>query len=401
MSPMEGSIESVTTKLEELMVADFKGREKERLQLLNSARKMISRVETLEERFHNISFLEPIVFATLKISLDLGLWKGWVAAGGGEKSLEELAKLTEKECDLNLLGRSLRLLGAAHIIEETGEDRYKLTQFSQALGDDSIRVSGAMLARPYHWEVCSTNLPSFLAKTSYREPRDPRVSAYSDGNPEGLAFFERCMANPEYQEGFSSSMTEWSKYKTPWPQYYDTETLIQGADLFSGAPLVVDLGGHHGIDLFRFLDKHPDVPAGSLVLQDLDDVIAGANITTDKIKPMVHSLFEPQPVHGNRAYFFHCVFHDWPDQVAVQILKNIKPAMKKGYSKILISDIVIPRTGATIYQTGMDMNMLGLFSACERTEAAWTKLIEDAGLKLVKIWIDSRDFEGIIEAELP
>lgn len=105
MSPMEGSIESVTTKLEELMVADFKGREKERLQLLNSARKMISRVETLEERFHNISFLEPIVFATLKISLDLGLWKGWVAAGGGEKSLEELAKLTEKECDLNLLGK--------------------------------------------------------------------------------------------------------------------------------------------------------------------------------------------------------------------------------------------------------------------------------------------------------
>lgn len=74
--------------------------------------------------------------------------------------------------------------------------------------------------------------------------------------------------------------------------------------------------------------------------------------------------------------------------------------MKPGYSKLLINDIVIPTTGASSYQAAMDCLVLQA-SANERTEAAWNRVIIEAGLTLVKIWPDGRGYESIIETELP
>lgn len=387
-------------RLEAFKPADFEGHESERLQLLASARKLISRLETKEERFSNIAFSEPVVYAALKTCIDLGVWHGWTAAGGGEKSLEDLAKLTVKDCDLSLFRRLLRLLGSANIIEETGEDRYKPTDFSLSIGDKSRLIAQALTARAHHWDPCSWNLPSFLAKTSYQEPLDPKNSVYRDWNPEKLPFFERCLTSQTLQDSWSGYMVEWAKYKIPWPEFYDTAALVDGADLSAGQTLIVDVGGHHGVDILRVLDKHPNLPAGSLVLQDLADVVSSVNIGTDKIKVMAHDFFEAQPIYGSRAYFFHAVFHDWSDSAAIKILQNIAPAMKKGYSKLLICDVVIPATGASIFQAVMDVNMMSIVSGYERTKNNWMSLINEAGFKIVGIYKDTRNYEAVIEAEL-
>ncbi|KAI1651178.1 putative O-methyltransferase [Daldinia loculata] len=397
---MGDSYNLVVDRLNAFAVADFEGHEVERLELLSSARRLVGRLETRQERIFNIDFRNPAEYAALKICLDLGIWHRWTAVGGGEKTVEELAKLATKDCDLNLLRRLLRLLGATYIIEETGEDRYKPTDFSLSIGDESTTIAQGILAMANHWNASSMNLPSFLAKTSYREPLDPKYSNYVDAFPERLSFFDRCLSNQSYQDSFSGYMREWSKYRFSWPDFYDTTSLVAGADLTSGAPLVVDIGGHHGYDILKFLKKHPDVPAGSLVIQDLEAVLADANLDTDKVKLMPHSFFEPQPIYGSRAYFLRGVFHDWAYEPSLQILQNIVPAMKKGYSKLLVCDVVIPPKGASVYQAGMDLNMMALLSACERTEATWRKLINDAGYKINKIWMDPRGYEGVIEAEL-
>ncbi|OTA91920.1 hypothetical protein M434DRAFT_396864 [Hypoxylon sp. CO27-5] len=397
---MDENLESLLGRLEAITPADFEGRESERLQLLTSARKLLSRLETKEEKMCKVTFQDPAVYAALKNFIDIGLWRGWTAAGGGEKSLEDLAKLTTKDCDLNLLRRLLRLLGVVNIIEETGEDKYKPTDWSLVIGDDSAHDAQALIARAHHYDMSAMNFPSFLAKTSYREPTDPRNSNYSDAYPEGLPFFERCLTNQAYQDSWSHFMTEWAEYRVPWPQFYDTASLINGADLSSGSPLVVDMGGLHGGDLLRLLEKHPDLLAGSLILQDLPGVLSSANLTTDKIKPMAHNFFEPQPIHGSRAYFFHAIFHDWPEAEALRILKNIVPAFKKGYSKLLICDVVIPPTGASLYQAVLDVNMMVHISSYERTEAMWKKLLNEAGFEINRICMDARGNEAVIEAEL-
>jgi hypothetical protein len=96
----------------------------------------------------------------------------------------------------------------------------------------------------------------------------------------------------------------------------------------------------------------------------------------------------------------HAVLHDWPDDKAKQLLENTRDAMVQGYSKLLIYDIVLPSTGASISQTTMDVEMMSLLSASERTQDMWTRLLADSGLKIVNFWPDPQEYEMIIEAEI-
>lgn len=75
--------------------------------------------------------------------------------------------------------------------------------------------------------------------------------------------------------------------------------------------------------------------------------------------------------------------------------------MKPGYSRLLLNENVVPNIGAHWETTGLDMMMLTLFSAEERTSAAWYDLIERrAGLKVVKIWDGGKGVESVIECGL-
>lgn len=85
--------------------------------------------------------------------------------------------------------------------------------------------------------------------------------------------------------------------------------------------------------------------------------------------------------------------------MSIEILKNVAAAMKPGYSKVLIHDIVLPATGTTCYQAALDCLVMQA-SANERTEAVWNKVLAEAGLKLLKLWPDGRGYESLIEAEL-
>lgn len=74
--------------------------------------------------------------------------------------------------------------------------------------------------------------------------------------------------------------------------------------------------------------------------------------------------------------------------------------MKKGYSKLLLYEIVLPATGAQQLQVVIDIVMMSVLSSNQRTEASWRALLERAGLKIVKIWKHDTAIESIIEAEL-
>ncbi|KAJ3577458.1 hypothetical protein NPX13_g3106 [Xylaria arbuscula] len=385
---------ALKTTLNNINVENFEGNDVGRLQLIETVKKLLGRVQTSEERWFEVLFTDPIVFAALQTLFDLGIWHKWVMIDGVSKSVDELGKLCTQPCETNLLRRLFKLLASVHIIAETGENQYALTHIWFNDMWQSIP------SRKHHWDPSAANLPQFLEKTGYKEPQDPKNSNYADHSDGHLDFFGKCVTDPAYHESFSSFMKGWARYKVPWPTFYDTGSLIDGADLSNGGVLCVDIGGHHGIDLTRLLDKHPDLPAGSLVLEDLPEVVKGATDLDQKIKVLPHDMFQPQPVKGSRAYYFHAVFHDWPDSTATQILKNTMEAMKRGYSRVLIQDMVLPVTDASAVQTTMDVEMMANVSAYERTEAMWTKLVTDAGLKIIKIWKDGRGNEGLVEAEL-
>ncbi|KAI0126660.1 O-methyltransferase-domain-containing protein [Xylariales sp. AK1849] len=276
------------------------------MEAINAANRLVSRLRTPVERcYHEFSFSQSFVYATVKTLMDIGLWEAWFIAGGGDKSLDELVKLARVDIDTNLLQRLCRLMVSVYVIDEVAEGRYKPTELSLFFGNGEVLGPEQFQARIQH--------------------------------------FKRASVQP-WKVGLVQ--------RSPGRRFTNTTSLIDGADL--DGPLVVDVGGNIGNDISRFLAKHPDVPAGSLVLQDRPEALKIAKVD-QKIKIMPHDFFTPQPVKGSRAYFFHAVFHDWPDEEAVQILQNITPAMKKGYSRLLICDITLPPVGATATQAAIDV----------------------------------------------
>ena len=82
------------------------------------------------------------------------------------------------------------------------------------------------------------------------------------------------------------------------------------------------------------------------------------------------------------------------------ILKHTAEAMRRGHSRILINDWVLPYQGCPLYPATMDLNMMALSLGTERTERHWNALLNSAGLKIVKIWGIGPEMESLIEAVL-
>ncbi|KAF5866541.1 hypothetical protein ETB97_011426 [Aspergillus alliaceus] len=405
---MSSQTPEIISAINAVRLEAFGSNEVERLQVRAAARRLLARVETPYERARGFSLEHPLVFAALQTCIDLGIWKSWTGAGGGEKSIHELVQLATASVDTNLLRRLFRLLAAFNVVEESAEDSFKPTEFSFAIGDESTKVRASLQAAANQYIAAAQNLPAYLAKIGYMEPTNANENNYTDIDPDGLTCFARLQNSSSYLETFIDHMEAATARKTPWTKVYDTAKLLEGTKLEDGSPFVVDLGGNTGTDISHVLVRHPDLPQGSLILQDLPEIISGLKVDS-KITAMAHDFFLPQPVKGlainarstgSRAYFLHAVLHDWPDDKAMQLLVNTRHAMVKGYSKLFIYDMVILPTGASISQATLDVEMMALLSSSERTQSAWEKLLADSGFRIIKFWPDPQRYEMLIEAEV-
>lgn len=250
-----------------------------------------------------------------------------------------------------------------------------------------------------HSIPCGLNLARFLAKNGYKEPLDiPSFDNYRDVF--GRDFFTYVQNHPEAGGSFQGVMSALTHYKMLWTEVYDTQPLLDGADL--SKPLFVDVGGAQGLDTQRLLDKHPDLPSDVLIVQDLPEVITthSTEKLDSRIRKMAHDFFQPQPIAGARAYFFHAVSHDWPNADVARMFAEVKKVMTPGYSKLLIYEVVLPAEGATHLMTTLDLALMSCTSGLERTEGAWRELLKEGGFKVVGISRHPMAVEGIIEVEI-
>ena len=180
----------------------------------------------------------------------------------------------------------------------------------------------------------------------------------------------------------------------------------------AGQPLLVDIGGGRGHDLLAFRERFPVSEApGTLVLEDLPGVIDEAREAAAQdalgglqgIETVPYDFFaDEQPVRNARVYYFKYVLHDWSDAKAAVIFNNLKPAMKRGYSKVLIEEYILPDREAKPLPCMTDLAVMVFCSGLERTRQRWVNLLEGVvGLRILKFWVREGDGLGIIEAVLP
>ncbi|KAI0129229.1 S-adenosyl-L-methionine-dependent methyltransferase [Hypoxylon sp. NC0597] len=390
------ALNRLSTALKDLDSESFEN-EDDRVHVESLLLEALTRVRAPWDIAWNHNWVNLATNGAIKTLIDAGIFTKWTEHGSRPQTSIELAKLTET--DPALIRRLMRHLSAQHLLIETAEDTYEPTSWATTLGTDP--AFPALYGSFYHdvATVVFGGMPSFLKKTGYKNPTDATNGVIQHLQGSGTSFFQYIVSDSIRNKEFADAMGSYSKRNTTaWLDVFPTDTLLQDAKL--DRPLVVDVGGSKGHDLEEFRLRHPEIPDGSLVLQDLPGVLRSVQITDKSVTKDPYDFFAPQPIMGARAYLLHKVLYDWQDEQAIAILKNIADAMEKGYSKLLIYESMIDNIKLSPRTTTSDLTTLACVTAAERTVKEWNDLVAAAGLKVVKNWKLLTAIDGVIEAEL-
>ncbi|KAF9479529.1 S-adenosyl-L-methionine-dependent methyltransferase [Pholiota conissans] len=128
------------------------------------------------------------------------------------------------------------------------------------------------------------------------------------------------------------------------------DTVIQGFDWASIGRdgIVVDVGGGLGAPSMILAKTFRDL---QIIIQDRPAVVSQAEefwrksypdgFNSGRISFMAHDFFEPQPVQGPSIFLVRTICHDWPDELVVKILSNLRSAAKSS-TRLIMADFVLP-----------------------------------------------------------
>lgn len=103
------SASPVVMTLDAIKVQDL-GHESSRLAVLDAARRLATRLETVAEQATRLSFEQPIIFAAVQVFVDVGIWEAWNDSDGGVKTADELARLAKVTIELGLVRKSITFI---------------------------------------------------------------------------------------------------------------------------------------------------------------------------------------------------------------------------------------------------------------------------------------------------
>ncbi|RYP63324.1 hypothetical protein DL769_006996 [Monosporascus sp. CRB-8-3] len=385
-------IEQLSQLSPRLSSGEDKDARKEALQL---SKKLTASLEQPEDVAVALAFSlrQPIIPVTARIAIQLDLFKH-IVNHGVPISSKELASLSGGE-EL-LIIRVLRSVSSIGLVHEVGERLWQANPITEAMAIEGIAAGHRMLGEMVIG--AAQKAPKYLKEAGYRCPTDPKDGLMQYTFQTKLTTFEFFSSMPEVLRDFNMFMGNTMGARSYWVDWFPVqEQLLDGAT--AETALLVDVGGGRGHDLLAFHEKYPR--QGRLVLQDLALVTESIGDLNPAIERVSYDFFTEQPLKGARAYFYHHILHDWSDVKCMEILTRVKTAMKPGYSRLLIHEMIIPEQGASTFHAMLDMTMMAFNAGMERTERQWRELLESAGFHVLKVWSPrEEDADGIVEAIL-
>ncbi|KAE8148351.1 S-adenosyl-L-methionine-dependent methyltransferase [Aspergillus avenaceus] len=373
--------------------------ETSRVEAQEKALNLSRALERPRDAILKISYSPTIVMA-IKVAHDLNVFPT-LAKATSPVPLNDLAAL--KPADPLLVERMMRLLVANGFAEEPFPCEYLPTALSKEMTQrTSIGVVESIFLEFF---PAIQKVPEYLEVIGYKNPEDPLFAALQYANNIKQDGFAWLCENPAALSRFNAFMEGQRADRAHWADWFPIKDhILTGAHKGADAPLLVDIGGGRGHDLLGFKQRVPEAQ-GKLVLEDLPKVIeegrTALDLESEGIESVGYDFFaEEQPVKGSRVYYFRNIFHDWSDDKARLIIKNLIPAMERGYSKVLMEEYILPDKNARSLEGMTDIAVMVFCSGLERTRQRFTNLLESAGLKVNKFWTREGDGQGIIEAEL-
>jgi hypothetical protein len=298
----------------------------------------------------------------------------------GPRTVEELAAATRTHAPT--LRRLVRALTSLGLCSQAGDGRIELTPVGTLFRSDvpgSIRPFTLGIMTP-HIERAWHALPEAVASGDATFP-----------GIHGQGFWDYLQTHPDEGARFDAAMSGGA----------DLARMLLATRDLSTITTLVDIGGGQGRLLAAALAAQPALQG---ILFDQPDVVGRAEPVLsaagvqDRCTLVGGSFFESVP-EGGDAYVMASNIHDWPDEQALLILGNCYEAMRPG-ARIWLIEHVMTADDTGTFTSLLDLLMLVLFGAEERTSYEYHELLETAGFEQVTTFAGDGTW-GIIEATRP
>jgi hypothetical protein len=207
----------------------------------------------------------------------------------------------------------------------------------------------------------------------------------------GEPFFEHLDHDTGHQAAFEASMAGRAEQ--------EAEDVVAAYEL-AGMRRLVDVGGGRGVLLATVLRTVPGLHG---VLLDREPVIPSARRhleragVADRAACVAGDFFTAVP-SGADGYMLSRILHDWADADAARILTACRRAMAPT-SRLLVVEAVLPeRARDAPAAIRMDLHMLLLLGARERTEAEFRRLLGGSGFAVQRV-VPTRSPAGLAVIE--
>ena len=283
----------------------------------------------------------------------------------GPVTADELANSTGTHA--RSLYRLMRALASVGIFSEDDGQRFSQTPLSGSLRKDvpGSQWAMAVMMGDEHYHAWGDLLGSV------------RTGQTAFDRLHGKPLFEYLGEHPDQAMVFDAAMTS--------IHGRETQAVLDAYDL-SGVGVLADIGGGNGTNLIGVLGRYPEMNG---VLFDLPHVVerAAANLEraglSGRCEVVGGDFFGPVPVEAD-AYFLRHIIHDWDDEKAGLILRNIRTSMPQG-ARLLVVEHVLPPGNEPSFGKLLDLNMLLLPGGAERTAEEFRRLYEGSGFRLTRI----------------
>jgi hypothetical protein len=234
-------------------------------------------------------------------------------------------------------------------------------------GPQSLYDLGLFISSPLHFHVYSELLHSV-------ETGQPAVEKVT-----GMPVFEFFAKDRHYSDLFNNAMTAMSAAVIP--------AVLEAYD-FSGIDTLVDVAGGHGLVLSSILQKYQAMRG---VLFDLEHVVAGADPllmaagVASRVQKASGDFFTAVPAGGD-AYIMKHIIHDWDDERATTILRNIRTQLDgTPNGRVILVESVIPTDNSPHMGKLIDLEMMVMPGGVERTADEFRALLASAGFTNMRV----------------
>ena len=284
---------------------------------------------------------------------------------GGARSVEQLSG--ETEIDADRLRRLLRGLVVLGVLEEAGGDLFSNTAVGEMFreGVPGSRRAMAMMLIP----------EAYRAWDHFTETLRTGVPGHTLAY--GGTLWDTIAGDHDFAARFNQAMASNSE---------QVVELVASLD-FSGARLIVDVGGGKGALVGGILRAHPhlrgidcDLPVG---LAEAPHYLARIGVA-DRCDLVDCDFFVSVP-GGADVYLLKDILHDWDEERAARILSVCRRAMNRGARLMIVERLAPSRlTTDPIHLNAViaDLHMMVLLGGRERTVEELETLFERTGFVL-------------------